>query len=158
MRLYVKNMTEKFAAEILSWKYTKPYDFYNSELTSEALSEMLEESYFALVDSDDELVGFFCIGESAQVPAGNPFGAYNKGCVDIGIGMKPVLTGKGCGYEFLTFILSYVQQNFPDQAIRLTVATFNKRAIHIYEKVGFTKEKAFHTEAAEFITMVKQVN
>ncbi|PAV29686.1 GNAT family N-acetyltransferase [Virgibacillus profundi] len=157
MQLLSKNMTEKFAMEILSWQYTKPYDFYNNELTSEAIKEMLEESYYAIVDCNDELIGFFCIGKSAQVPVGNQYGAYVEDFVDVGLGMNPVFTGKGNGFRFFSYILRAIQESFPAKDIRLTVATFNERAIHLYEKLGFSKEVKFHTDTAEFITMVKQV-
>lgn len=148
-------MTEKIAMEILGWEYTRPYDFYNNELTSDAIGEMLDNPYYAVVEINDELVGFFCMGKSAQVPMGNQYGAYKKDMIDIGFGMKPEYTGKGNGATFLSHILRFIQESFPDTAIRLTVATFNKRAIHLYEKFGFVKEINFHTDSAPFITMVK---
>ncbi|WP_231710683.1 hypothetical protein [Gracilibacillus suaedae] len=53
-----------------------------------------------MVDKNNGLVGFFCIGKPAQVPAGFKVGAYQEGFVDIGIGMKPELTGRGNGSSF----------------------------------------------------------
>ncbi|WP_309299184.1 N-acetyltransferase [Ureibacillus sinduriensis] len=41
-------------------------------------------------------------------------------------------------------------------SIRLTVAKFNQRAIRLYEKLGFKKDKEFWTDRAEFMTMVKR--
>ncbi|WP_325034793.1 GNAT family N-acetyltransferase [Lentibacillus sp. Marseille-P4043] len=148
-------MSEKRAKEILKWKYVKPYDFYNNDLNDESLQEFLENPYFAVVDQDDELFGFFCVGESAQVPIGNQVGAYNEDMIDIGFGMKPNLTGQGNGFEFCSLIFRCVQENYDKKDLRLTVATFNKRAIHLYGKLGFVKKMAFDTDSAEFITMVK---
>lgn len=153
MQFYIREMNEMYAADILNWKYEKPYDFYNNDLCHESLKEFLENPYYAIVNDQDELVGFFCTGTSAQVPKGYDYGAYLDECIDVGIGMKPELTGKGSGSEFFSFILNQLQQENASP-LRLTVATFNKRAIHLYEKVGFKKVMNF-TASTEFITMKK---
>lgn len=141
--------------EILLWKYEKPYDLYNDELNSEAVDEILDNPYFVIVEQDYELIGYFCTGESAQVPAGNKVNAYEESCIDIGIGLKPSLTGKGFGSTFFSFILQDIRESHPKTPMRLTVATFNKRAIHLYEKFGFVEQKKFDSAVTEFITMVK---
>jgi len=158
MELFVKDMNEDFAKQILSWTYEKPYEIYNNELSEETMREILTNSYFAVVTIGDELVGFFCIGESAQVPIGSLFGVYNEYLIDIGIGMKPELTGKGLGYTFFSFILNEIKAIFDQNTVRLTVLTSNTRAIHLYEKFGFIQQKEFHQESIEFITMVKEFN
>ncbi|MEK5480489.1 MULTISPECIES: GNAT family N-acetyltransferase [unclassified Viridibacillus] len=152
--LFVGKMNVNFAKEILSWRYEAPYDFYNNDLDTDSLNEMLENPYYSVLDSDGELIGFFCTGQSAQVPSGSMFGAYSEGRVDIGIGMKPGLTGKGYGYTFFSFILNHIQ-NENSLPIRLTVAKFNHRAIHLYEKLGFTKLMEFSNDSTEFIVMNK---
>lgn len=156
MQLCIKNMNEKLASEILTWKYEKPYDFYNNELTDDAMNELLDGSYNALINESKELFGFFCIGKSAQVPTGHLHGVYAEGYVDMGLGMNPGLVGKGNGFDFCSFILQYIQENYKDTLIRLTVAKFNQRAIHLYAKLGFVKDQEFSTDFAEFITMVKK--
>ncbi|MFB4169436.1 GNAT family N-acetyltransferase [Virgibacillus sp. JSM 102003] len=156
MQLFIKNMNEERAVEALNWRYAKPYDLYNNELTNDSLKEFLGGSYHAIVDQNNELFGYFCIGESAQVPPGRKFGAYNEDMLDVGFGMKPSFTGQGYGFEFCSFIFSYIQENNNDSPHRLTVATFNKRAIHLYEKLGFVKRTEFDTDTTSFITMVKE--
>lgn len=56
MELFIADMSEKLAKEILSWKYEEQYSFYNNELTDE---EICDGSYYAVVDEKKELVGFF---------------------------------------------------------------------------------------------------
>ncbi|MFC4024648.1 GNAT family N-acetyltransferase [Oceanobacillus longus] len=155
MLLQIEKMNQHYAVDALCWKYTKPYDFYNNILTSNAILELLSNKYYVVLDGCDEFIGFFCTGRSAQVPAGDSFHVYNEDCVDIGLGMKPELTGKGKGYEFFSHILHFVEENHNGKDIRLTVATFNKRAIHLYEKVGFVKQMEFSSLEADFITMIK---
>ncbi len=147
-------MTRDYAMNILEWKYESPYDFYNNELTTESLNEFLENSYYAIFDKEN-LIGFFCLGKSAQVPIGNQYGAYSTDKVDIGLGMRPGLTGKGYGKEFLMYILNHIDNSNPDIVLRLTVAEFNQRAIHLYKKFGFEQELEFLAGTINFITMVR---
>lgn len=156
MRLYIEDMNDALAMEILTWKYEVPYDFYNVEYSNEAVEELLNQNYFAIVNEGNQLVGFFCFGSSAQVPIGVKYGAYSGDMVDIGLGMKPELTGQGQGLDFLTFILKSVQEH-PSvrRPLRLTVASFNKRAINLYEKLGFVKVKTFLSNETEFVTMIQ---
>ncbi|MFO1444088.1 GNAT family N-acetyltransferase [Bacillus sp. Bva_UNVM-123] len=154
MKLHIKEINEKLAIDILTWKYEPPYDFYNNEVNAEAIKEMLDTPYHIVADQKGELVGFYCYGTSAQVPSGSQFGAYEEDFIDIGIGMNPHLTGKGNGSNFFSFILQHIQTSFPQKCIRLTVATFNKRAIHLYEKLGFEKQIEFNSGQVEFMTMV----
>lgn len=57
--------------------------------------------------------------------------------LDMGLGMKPILCGKGYGYAFAKSGLDFAKGNFNIKQIRLTVAIFNTRAIRFYEKIGF---------------------
>lgn len=154
MELYISKMTESYATEILNWSYAPPYDFYNNELSQEGLDELLNNQYLAVIDQDENLIGFYCIGQSAQVPKGNEFGVYEKRMVDIGLGVRPDLTGKGFGSEIFRFILEGIHKTTNLSTFRLTVAKFNKRAIRLYENFGFKVENEFCTERAEFITMI----
>jgi len=158
VKLFIENMNEEIAKDILRWEYDEPYDFYNSELTDEDMKERLDGSYFALVNDNKELFGFFCTGENAQVPVGKKYGVYSDDSIDMGLGMNPNFGGKGNGFEFCSFILRYIEKNYEDTPIRLTVAKFNQRAIHLYEKLGFVKKDEFSTDFAEFMTMVKKTN
>ncbi|UOR13263.1 GNAT family N-acetyltransferase [Halobacillus amylolyticus] len=156
MDLIVKNMNETLATQILTWNYEGPYDFYNNELSDEEIRERLNGTYKALIDENGEVLGFFCTGDSAQVPIGKQYGAYFGEFVDMGLGMNPNYVGKGNGYNFCSFIIQHIKENTDRASIRLTVATFNKRAIHLYKKLGFVKKDKFTTDFAEFITMVKK--
>jgi [ribosomal protein S18]-alanine N-acetyltransferase len=156
MQLVVKRMKEGYAQQILTWTYEAPYDFYNNEESSESLNELLENPYYAVLNTDEALVGFFCVGSAAQVPFGSTVGAYSEELSDIGIGMNPSLTGQGFGAPFFSFILSTIKETYKVGSFRLTVAKFNQRAIHLYTKLGFEKKMEFTSGTTEFITMVKK--
>jgi [ribosomal protein S18]-alanine N-acetyltransferase len=156
MKLELMEMTEEMAKEILQWRYEAPYQIYNNQLTDEGIREFLECGYKPVADDCKGLVGFYCIGKAAQVPAGNLIDAYREEMIDIGLGMKPDLTGKGFGSIFFTFILKQIENSLEIPIpLRLTVATFNTRAIKLYENFGFKKERCFQANGVEFQTMIK---
>ena len=152
----VRKIDEKQAVEILGWRYEKPYDFYNQEDSTQGRAELLNGTYHAVVDEGDQLIGFFCIGSSAQVPAGRRADVYGQDCIDMGLGMHPARTGNGVGYTFCSFILEQIKARHPGKPVRLTVASFNRRAIRLYEKLGFVRQHAFGTDTANFITMIRE--
>ncbi|WP_047979794.1 GNAT family N-acetyltransferase [Ornithinibacillus contaminans] len=148
------NITQKYAVDILSWKYDEPYDFYNNVLSGEAILELTRDAYRVIIDANHDVIGFYCTGNTAQVPAGNRIGAYQDDCIDIGFGMRPDLTGKGLGKNFLQLVLQNIELEY-DGSIRLTVADFNKRAIQLYKRFNFRKKDEFYREDVKFITMLR---
>ncbi|WP_236823042.1 hypothetical protein [Bhargavaea massiliensis] len=61
----IRPMGEREAREITGWAYPPPYDFYNMNWEGE--EEI--QGYEAVFD-DGSLIGFFCTGAEARVPAG----------------------------------------------------------------------------------------
>ena len=145
MHITIGPMTEEAARAILAWRYEDIYTFYNAHLQDlhDGLQEMLNGSYYAATDEQSALIGYFCFGVHAQVPGGHLYGLYADDALDIGLGMKPDLTGRGLGREFLTAGLDFARQRFAPATFRLSVAAFNQRAIRLYEKVGFQAVTTF---------------
>jgi [ribosomal protein S18]-alanine N-acetyltransferase len=138
-------MTEEAARAVLAWRYEAIYAFYNADLHDlhDGLQEMLAGSYYAAMDEQGALVGFFCFGMPAQVPGVHLYGLYADDALDIGLGMRPDLTGRRLGREFLTAGLDFARRRFAPATFRLAVAAFNQRAIRLYEKVGFQAVATF---------------
>ncbi|MEC0203741.1 capreomycin N-acetyltransferase CpaA [Paenibacillus lautus] len=155
MPLRITTMTESFADQIMEWNYEPPYDFYNSEPDEEFRKELLECSYYAILDEKGQLFGFCCTGSSAQIPIAIPLGAYDEDLLDFGLGMNPESTGQGRGKEFLSFVLSSIAEIHNRTSYRLTVAKFNERAIRLYTQLGFSEVTSFDHGGTTFITMVK---
>lgn len=102
------------------------------------------------------MIGFFCVGSPAQVP--NDKYTYSQDFIDVGLGMKPELTGQGNGTLFFTTVLNYINERFEEKPKRLTVAKFNDRAIRLYEKLGFSREAEIVKGTTEFIIMICNEN
>jgi len=153
-------MNQEDASEIAGWSYAPPYDFYNMDGTEESVNELLNGSYWTVASTDGQVTGFYCVGASAQVPVGRQIGVYqNAGqeVVDLGIGMRPDLTGRGLGSQFLAHVLRDVTENYRFANIRLTVATFNQRAIQLYHQFEFHYEAQFEREGVVFQTMKRAI-
>ncbi|MBS4537499.1 GNAT family N-acetyltransferase [Clostridium sp. D2Q-11] len=158
MDYIVRTMIEADAIQISKWKYEEPYSLYDMEYSKEFIKEFLDGSFFVVKNEDEEIIGYFCFGLSAQVPEGNKYRVYDeKDIIDIGLGMNPKYTGQGKGIEFLEKGIELAKEKFLISKVRLTVADFNKRAIKTYDRLGFKKEHIFEmkreNKTIKFITM-----
>lgn len=145
MELNIKPMNCDEAKQISKWVYKEQYSIYSMDGSEECINELLNGWYFSASDTKNALVGYYCFGEAAQVPAGNQFEVYaSKDFIDIGLGIKPDLCGHGFGADFLTNGLEFAKKKLSVNGFRLTVAAFNKRAIKVYEKAGFKKVNSFY--------------
>ena len=144
MRFDIEPLSQSDAETIATWHYQGEYAFYDAEADAEDLAELLDpalrgDSMFAVRDGDGELVGFFAFQNS-------------DGVVEFGLGLRPDLTGKGLGEDFVCAGLDFAQTRFSPKTIQLRVAAFNKRAIKVYERVGFREVERYmnRTNGGEF--------
>ncbi|EJQ90235.1 MULTISPECIES: GNAT family N-acetyltransferase [Bacillus cereus group] len=132
-------MNQKEAEEIAyNWHYEGKYSFYDIEADQEDLAEFLStemrgEDTFA-VKENDTLIGFLS------------FSKMNNQTVDIGLGMRPDITGNGLGLKFVKAGLDFSEEKYGCNYITLSVATFNERAIKVYKRAGFEAVGTFIQE------------
>ena len=144
MRFTLTPITRADAQAVSRWRYDGPYSAYNGSPSS--VASLLEPRYLyhSVHDDRGELVGYFCYGEDARVSAGKRLGLYEReDALDIGLGMRPDLTGRGLGEEFVNAGLRHAQNTYSPRTFGLTVATFNQRAISVYRRAGFEPVEAF---------------
>ena len=144
MRFALTPITHADAKAISNWRYDDPYSVYDGNPAS--VAALLEPCYLyhSVYDEHGELVGYFCYGEDARVSAGKRLGLYEREtALDVGLGMRPDLTGQGLGEEFVHAGLSHAQKAYSPSTFRLTVATFNRRAISVYRRTGFEPVETF---------------
>jgi [ribosomal protein S18]-alanine N-acetyltransferase len=139
-------MNETDARAIQTWRYDEPYTIYSYTPSEDGLAEMLDSRspYYAVRSEQGELAGFFCFGTSAQVWHNEVPSVYSEDqTIDVGLGMRPDLTGKGLGLAFVKAGLAFASEQFAPRHFRLFVLAFNERAIRVYERAGFARVRQF---------------
>ena len=154
MTAYVfRPMSDEEAREISGWRYDPPYDFYDPTSDPDDLAELLdperrqEGAYHAAFDETGALAGFFQFEKKGTI-------------VEVGLGLRPDLTGRKLGLGFLLAGLEFARRRFSPAGFRLSVATFNERAISVYERAGFRRGEVFthHTNGGDhpFLSMTRE--
>ncbi|MFS0559968.1 GNAT family protein [Terribacillus sp. 179-K 1B1 HS] len=128
-------MTQSQAESIANnWKYDGDYSFYDMDQDEEDMDEFLDpkerEGNVFAVQQEKELIGFVSV-------------TYEKEEAEIGFGIRPDLTGQGLGQSFVSFLVEAVDEMYQPERVSLSVAAFNKRAITVYERVGFQRTEQF---------------
>jgi [ribosomal protein S18]-alanine N-acetyltransferase len=146
----VEEWSETYANEVATWHYEPPYDFYDLASDPHDEAEMRDPAHAAhyravLAERDEFLDAFWYFDRQGDV-------------VDVGIGLRPELTGRGLGESFLRAQLDYATGEWRPATFRLFVAAWNERAIRLYERLGFseTGRETRHFELVgehEFIRM-----
>lgn len=143
-------MTEDYARIIAEWTYDEPYSLYSMDGDEDTVAEFMNGDYFYALDNDNVLIGYICTGNSARVPGGYDIGIYHHDTyIDFGLGLHPEFTGKGRGAEFVTRSLQFIHEQYQATDIQLVVATWNERAIKVYERAGFAKGPIFQSKIGE---------
>jgi ribosomal-protein-alanine N-acetyltransferase len=137
---HFKPMTEQYASIISLWTYNEPYSIYSMDGSIDCINDLMNGDYFYVLDDSNNLIGFICSGNSARVSGGYEFGIYNNDSLDIGLGLHPDATGKGRGLDFFLQSIGFLVDQFQVKNLQLVVASFNDRAIKVYERAGFTRE------------------
>ena len=129
-------MTQAEAEEIALWHYPEPFSFYDASADANDLAELLDpalrgDEYVSVEDESGGLAGFFQFKQDKQ------------NSIEIGLGLRPDLTGRGLGSDFLAAGLRHARSRFGPTRIVLSVATFNRRAITVYERAGFAAVRVY---------------
>jgi ribosomal-protein-alanine N-acetyltransferase len=131
-----KLMSQEDAEMIALWHYPEPFSFYDWTADQDDLAELLDpeargEAYAAVEDECGALVGYFSCKPR------------HAGILEIGLGLHPEKAGRGHGGAFLDAGLEYARRRFAPEQFSLSVATFNRRAITVYERAGFAPVRVY---------------
>jgi ribosomal-protein-alanine N-acetyltransferase len=151
-------MGRKSALDILRWTYESPYDIYNfnPDKAKDDLRYLLNpiNGFFSIHAGAGELIGFCSFGADAQVAGGN----YEQDALDIGLGIRPELTGQGRGARIIGDVLAFAAERFRPARYRVTIAAFNGRARKAWGKAGFSGSAEFLRpgDGMKFVILVKE--
>jgi [ribosomal protein S18]-alanine N-acetyltransferase len=120
-------------------RYPGPYAFYDTSvwplatimLVQTALRLVMRPIYYTVLNERGEIAGIFS------------FIRHERDIIEIGLGMRPDLTGQGqgLGLVFVLAGLDFARRHFRPKRFILSVATFNKRAMRTYERAGFAADR-----------------
>ena len=136
-------MDEASVHAILEWRYEAPYDIYNPAAGGVELATQVfldpQNSYHTVADEHGDLAAYCCFGPDGRVPGGD----YGAAALDIGLAVRPALTGQGRGLTYINAVLDFARRTFSPTAFRVTVAEFNQRARRVWKKAGFRPIQTF---------------
>jgi len=140
----IENLTEEHAQAIAGWRYEFPYEWYDTASDPGRIelfaNPARRDGLRAVVDDDGELIGFFNF-----VPEGDE--------VRVGLGIRPDLTGRGLGAQFIEAGLDYAREEWSPKKFRLWVAWWNERALRAYRRAGFEEVTRQEGEESRFVEM-----
>lgn len=131
------------------WKYKDIYAAYNMTGDPSGMQEFISEklrrnNYFEILDDKNQLIGYFSLEEKEDAWW-------------LTVGMRPEMTGKGSGTEFLQSIIDFIhEQKGIDKSLKLAVSLWNERAIYLFQKLGFYEiaTRKFNTNGGKFDYMI----
>jgi [ribosomal protein S18]-alanine N-acetyltransferase len=136
-------LTQARAQEIVRWRYQNPYDFYDIavERAEQAVNDLLEpnNNCFEILDASGIFFWYCSFGPDGQVLGGD----YSVSALDVGMGIDPARTGQGSGRAVAKAVLEFAQHKFSPIRFRVTIATFNQRAIRVWQGLGFEPIHSF---------------
>jgi RimJ/RimL family protein N-acetyltransferase len=122
VKLTIRLASAETFAEMATWRYEPPYDFYDGDVDP----VLNPERFYEALDEDGTLVGNYYFEEKGDA-------------LEVGLGLRPDLTGRGLGLDFLLAGIEFGKRRFGPSRVILNVAAFNERAIKVYERAGFRK-------------------
>ncbi len=145
MTLTFRPMTPADVQTFVAWRYDPPYDVYNIAVTDEEYEGLIgfythpANHAYAADDEHGALAAFCSFGADGQVPGAD----YSADALDIGMGVRPDLTGQGLGPQFSRAVIDFANHTFSPTLLRVTIAAFNLRAQRVWTKLGFERRQKF---------------
>ncbi|CAN5297716.1 N/A [soil metagenome] len=113
---HVRQLTIEDGMAIASWRYPGPWAVYDA-----LEPPHVDEGYWAVEDATPALVGFGCFGQAARVPGMDEA----IGVLDVALGLRPELAGRGLGRDFAVAVVAHAQEVADGRGLRCVVAEWN---------------------------------
>ena len=131
MSFHFERLRWRDVRSLSRWRYDGIYAFYNQEalpmLTLALLRGVLHAlglEAFVVLNDANERIGIFTFIQRATA-------------IEIGLALRPDLTGRGLGLAFVEAGLDFARARYAPVRFTLDVAAFNERARRVYERAGF---------------------
>jgi [ribosomal protein S18]-alanine N-acetyltransferase len=136
----VRQLSIEDGMEIAMWRLPGPWAVHDA---LEAPRD--DEGYWAVEDSTGRLVGYCCFGQAARPPGLQAA----PGMLDVALGLRPDLIGRGLSAEFARAVVAHAHEVAArddlaaGRRLRTVVATNNVPGRRAAEGTGFTVTGAY---------------
>lgn len=156
MEFTFRPMRLRDALTAARWHYQGEYAFYDPGV-SPIFVWLIEQPlrlfgftvYYGVWNERGELAGIFSLAQRTED-------------VEIGLALRPDLTGqgRGMGLAFVEAGLAFARRHLAPKHFMLDVATFNTRARRVYEHAGFRPTRTIvrrtHGRMVEYLEMERE--
>lgn len=126
---HVRQLTIEDGMAIASWRYPGPWAVYDA-----LEAPQVDEGFWAVEDATPALVGFCCLGQAARVPGMDSA----IGVLDVALGLRPDLAGRGLGRDFAVAVVAHAHDVADGRRLRCVVAEWNEPGRAAAEAAGFS--------------------
>jgi ribosomal protein S18 acetylase RimI-like enzyme len=141
--LDIRPMDEAAARVVVRWVYDPPYEIYTGdpEKFERDVRQTVDpaNNIYAVYDRTGELTAYCSFGADARVEGGD----YAQEALDLGLMIKPELTGLGRGREYAAAVIRRGLADYRPRMLRVTIAECNTRAIRVWSGSGFHAVQRF---------------
>jgi ribosomal-protein-alanine N-acetyltransferase len=131
----LRPMTEEDAAVVANWHYPGQDAVY--DLGSDP------EDYRNFFAMQRWRSGFYVAEDEKGVAGFVRFASPEDGVIEVGLGLRLDLVGRGLGLSFLRQGLEFAHRSYHPRKLRLSVMKRNERGIRVYLEAGFAVTRHF---------------
>jgi len=142
MSFELRPLTAEQGEAMAGWAYPGPWAVYDVTGPLDPA-----EGFWVVVDDGGDVAGYACFGEEARVPGL----AEEPGVLDVGVGMRPDLTGQGLGRDFATAVLDHGHEVSGTTRLRAVVQDWNARSRRLLSNLGFEETGEHHVGDLRYV-------
>ncbi len=139
------------AREMASWHYEGQYAFYDTDLFPLMLIAALRRVLAIL-----GIEAYAVRGERGDLAGTFSFTRLGDS-VEIGLAMRPDLTGRSLGLDFVRSGMEFARRRYAPRTFTLDVACFNQRAITVYTRAGFSPVRTFQRRTKQGLVQFQEM-
>lgn len=141
VNIIMVSVSEAYAKEFSSWRYTGEYSVYNLP----SWDKMIQMNYALTIEEKRNKEYKAFISEDASLLAMCRHIEKNDEII-VGIGVNPQYLSMGIGKFAIKNFTDWLISNYPYKSICLEVRTWNERAVQCYKNSGYIITKTLEKE------------
>lgn len=150
-RVTLDPLSEDDVQSIVAWRYGGDYTMYDHKPGDRA-TLVDPGNEFLAIRRDAQLIGYVCLGVEARVAGMSD----DPAVIDLGVGVRPDLTGHGHSRWLMPATLSALEARLGRVTFRAVIKDWNRRAQRAAEHAGFEATGTHRNDAGAWVLMTRQ--